>query len=346
MHHPHVLFILRDVNAPSNDYLSTAASGVAVSSRMIAQGIRDFCDASIAAVSEESEIDYILSKHPQATHVVIETLWVTPQTIRGLCEKYSDKQWLIRDHSESCFRVLEPNAFGWILSYLDSGVKVLCNGKGLDDLYAMASGAGYSTDLVGWGPNLYPVSQEDVEIRHNNTSIARIGCFGSVRPMKNHITQALAAIRFATAMGVSVEFHINGYTIPGYVDPVLNNLRDMFMNMMNCSLIEHDWMSHDDFLGLLKTMDICSQVSFTETFNVVAADAVNGDVPIIVSKEIPWVGSYAVRSAQDVADIAEGYTTIWNEGFFCRRRRLRSQRKDLRNHNISAYDAWYRLLTY
>ena len=36
-------------------------------------------------------------------------------------------------------------------------------------------------------------------------------------------------------------------------------------------------------------MDIGLQVSFTETFNIVAADFVNNNVPVIVSEEITWV---------------------------------------------------------
>jgi len=33
-------------------------------------------------------------------------------------------------------------------------------------------------------------------------------------------------------------------------------------------------------------MDICMQVSFSETFNIVAADCIASGVPVIVSSEI------------------------------------------------------------
>jgi hypothetical protein len=33
-------------------------------------------------------------------------------------------------------------------------------------------------------------------------------------------------------------------------------------------------------------MDVCLQVSFTETFNIVSADAVANYIPIVVSDEI------------------------------------------------------------
>jgi len=36
-------------------------------------------------------------------------------------------------------------------------------------------------------------------------------------------------------------------------------------------------------------MDIGLQVSFSETFNIVAADLVNNNIPVVVSDEISWV---------------------------------------------------------
>ena len=50
-------------------------------------------------------------------------------------------------------------------------------------------------------------------------------------------------------------------------------------------------MSHDDFLKLVGTMDIGLQASFTESFNIVAADFVSKGVPILGSTEISWLPS-------------------------------------------------------
>ena len=36
-------------------------------------------------------------------------------------------------------------------------------------------------------------------------------------------------------------------------------------------------------------MDIGLQVSFTETFNIVSADFVNNNIPVVTSNEVEWV---------------------------------------------------------
>jgi hypothetical protein len=53
--------------------------------------------------------------------------------------------------------------------------------------------------------------------------------------------------------------------------------------------MEYDWLSHDEFIDLVQRMDLGMQVSFTETFNIVTADFVNNNIPVVVSKEVSWV---------------------------------------------------------
>ena len=169
--------------------------------------------------------------------------------------------------------------------------------------------------------------------------VVSIGCFGAVRLMKNHITQALAAIMFGDEADKTVHFHINSYDIPGYIDPVINNLREMFSKLTRHKLIEHGWMCRSDFLNLIRDMDIVSQVSFTETFNIVAADAMYQGVPIIVSDEISWVGDYAHRDPNSASDIARGYRSIYTE--WCRRNSLlQKQRRDMENFSNNALFIW------
>ena len=50
-------------------------------------------------------------------------------------------------------------------------------------------------------------------------------------------------------------------------------------------------------------MDVCLQVSFSETFNIVTADAVSCGVPVVVSKEISWVASKYFADPTNAADI-------------------------------------------
>ena len=57
----------------------------------------------------------------------------------------------------------------------------------------------------------------------------------------------------------------------------------------NHKLIEHSWCNHDEFIEIVKKMDIGMQVSFSETYNIVAADLVNNMIPIVVSDEIKFI---------------------------------------------------------
>lgn len=345
MPHP-VLFVLQDASAPTNNYTTTSTSGVATSTRLIAEALRDEgFDIQIAAVSKPEEIAHVVRVH-QPRMVIVETLWVDPKYFVDILKEFPDIRFAVREHSESCFRVLEPHAFGWIIDYLSMGIEVISNSaRSMNDVQYMAMAADVPPELSTWGPNIYPVPDEAKLCSRKDTKndVVHIGCFGAVRLMKNHITQALAAIMFGERVGKTVHFHLNGYDIPGYVDPVLNNLREMFAKFPRHKLVEHGWMDRETFLGVIRSMDIISQVSFTETFNIVAADAMYEGVPIIVSDEISWVGDYAHRDPNSAHDIASGYVTVWEERCM-RHLRLRRQRRDMERYSALALVEWFKRL--
>jgi len=79
----------------------------------------------------------------------------------------------------------------------------------------------------------------------------------------------------------------------------------MFQDQRNCFLVEHGWLPHSEFLELVASMDVMLQVSFSETFNIVSADAVVQKVPIVVSEEIFWASSFAVADFNSSEDICE-----------------------------------------
>jgi hypothetical protein len=142
-------------------------------------------------------------------------------------------------------------------------------------------------------PNYYPVNLFDKKNENFNKdkNLLNIGCFGAIRPLKNQLYQAVAAIEFANSINKKLHFHVNVARVENNGDPVLKNLRNLFINNPKHKLVEHSWLTHDEFIGLVRKMDIGLQVSFTETFNIVAADFVNNNVPVIVSDEITWVSN-------------------------------------------------------
>jgi|ERR1035437_1672557 hypothetical protein len=114
------------------------------------------------------------------------------------------------------------------------------------------------------------------------------GCFGAVRPMKNQLLQAMAAISFGNQIKKKINFHINNNRVEQKADGVLKNLKYAFKNTKH-TLVEHPWVDHDEFIKLVKKMDLGMQVSMSESFNIVAADFVWNNIPIVGSTEIYWL---------------------------------------------------------
>jgi len=109
--------------------------------------------------------------------------------------------------------------------------------------------------------------------------------------MKNHLLQAVAAMRIGDLLGKKTYFHINTKRMENRGEPVLKNLRNLFKGTDHV-LVEHGWMERDNFLAVARRMDLGMQVSFSETFNIVAADMISQDVPVVVSNEIEFVAPF------------------------------------------------------
>ena len=138
-------------------------------------------------------------------------------------------------------------------------------------------------------PNYYDLTDFFAEAGKRPDGWLDVGCFGAVRPLKNHLVQAVAAIRFAEAKGVPLRFHINAGRVEQNGGQVLNSIRSLFRELPSYyQLIEHPWHSYENFIKLVRTMDIGLQVSLTETFNIVSADFTRCHIPIVVSESVSW----------------------------------------------------------
>lgn len=299
-------------------------------------------EAKVVEVADNNCIDREVTAY-RPTHVIIEAFWVVPEKFDVLKPLHPDVQWIVRDHSETPFLANEGIAFGWTVDYLRRGIEVMCNApRAVSDMAVVAMGCGLNPSGITYGPNVYPVPRLCEMTPHKRkTDFIDIGCFGAVRPLKNHMTQAIAAIAFAETLGCTLRFHVNATRVEGQGSPVLKNLRELF-GRSDHELIEHGWMVHRDFLDVLRDIDILMQVSFSETFNIVAADAMAVSVPVLVSREIPWIGHYAHRDPTDAADMARGLYEIWNENQGERQNRLLRQRRDMEIYCARSAATWAR----
>lgn len=280
-----VLFILKK-RMSSHTGFNTISSGLLNSANFVHEMLlKNGIHSDLVEVKDNNSIDREVTKH-KPTHVIIEALWVVPSKFEILTKLHPNVKWIIRLHSDIPFLANEGIAIEWIYDYLKyENVEVSINSPRADREFEKVTGRKFI-----YLPNYYPVGFFNKNNKHpKDKNIINIGCFGAVRPLKNHLLQAFSAIEFADKINKTLHFHINNGRIENNGDPVLKNIRNLFKNQKRHKLIEHKWMIHDDFIGVIQRMDIGMQVSFSETFNIVSADLVNNNIPVVVSDEIPWI---------------------------------------------------------
>jgi hypothetical protein len=205
------------------------------------------------------------------------------------------------------------------VAYMKQGVTIASNSpEAYHDMGALADVFDLPHGLSAYLPNYYSCEKPKLnwcQVIHGakvnpENNVLHVGCFGAIRPLKNHVHQALAALKYAHQTGKTLFFHINASRVEGSAGPILRCLRSVFSHHPEHQLIEAPWMSHADFLDYSANMDVVMQVSMSETFNIVAADAVARGIPTLVSSEVPW--SHAVQRANphDVEDIVDSLERV------------------------------------
>lgn len=248
------------------------------------------------------------------THVFIEAIWVVPEKIKVLLKLYPKIQWYVRIHSKIPFISNEGIAIGWLREYGEiskvyKNFSIAANNEEISEAFYKC----YKIKIE-YFPNIYHPKHHnhhyDDEQENNhcheecNSQKINIGCFGSIRPLKNQLIQAMAAIAFGNQLKCSINFHVNGNRCEQNGDNVLKNLINSFKNTPH-NLICHPWLSHSDFVNLVKKMDLGLQVSISETFNIVAADFAWNNVPIVGSDEISWLDRRYKANPNSLSDITD-----------------------------------------
>lgn len=291
-----ILFICKKRQLYGQPTYALGSSGLFNSTRFVAEAL----GADLVEVVDNNDIDREVTK-AKADAVVIEALWVVPEKFHILKKLHPKVRWFIHLHSDIPFLAIEGMAFDWLNKYVLQGVGILANCKNAFSALKEVLGE----DHVVYLPNIYPSkglrSEAFQEIR--STTQVHVGCFGAIRSMKNQVTQAIAAIKFAREIGKVLVFHINAGRIETEGGNVIKNLRALFEGRTDAMLIEHPWMTHEQFIKLLKCMDIGLQVSLSETFNHVTADMVSVGLPVVVSNQVPWISGLSVADCASVDDI-------------------------------------------
>ena len=275
-------------------------------------------EADIGVLVDGNSIDRaVVSYDP--THVFIEGLWVTPAKMRELMAlgHHSGRKWIVRIHSDIPFLATEGIAEEWIAEYLHDGVIVAPNdAHAFDQLKwqfenLASPPAGTLEELLVYLPNCYPTADFMPIKTYVDSPEIHIACFGAFRPLKNHLNQAYAALKFAEKLGKKLVFHVNNRLDSGG-QPVAKNIEGLFNSLdpTVAQLVIHGWEDRETFIASLRQCDLLMQVSMSETFNIVAADALLAGIPVLLSKEIVWAFPLTA-DPQDVTDIVKKLELTW-----------------------------------
>jgi len=210
---PRTLFILkyRHQSGGSKTLLKHSGlfnSAMFVHEMLLANGY----DSRLVQVIDNNEIDRQVTLNKPDV-VIIEALWVVPEKFEVLRKLHPNVKWIIRLHSELPFLSNEGIAMDWINRYVvQPNVFVSANSERAQrDLskYLAAHANTELKDKLVYLPNYYPTSKNAVGSKlFVNGDTINVGCFGAIRPMKNHLLQAAAAVQYAEKHGLRCNFHI------------------------------------------------------------------------------------------------------------------------------------------
>lgn len=294
-----VLFVLKR-GGYGNKY-GYGSTGLFNSSKFVVDMLNDNgIEAKEVVVTDNNDIDReVFTFKPDV--VFIEALWVVPEKFDILKKLHPRVRWVVRVHSDIPFLANEGISVDWIFGYLARDVEVAFNDhKTFKSFRAIDQKPG-DYPKIAYLPNFYPVRNHGGSHKHRID--LHIGCFGAIRPLKNQLTQAVAAIKYADSVCRTLRFYVNATRLEGGGENIIKNLRALFANTQH-ELVEVPWLNRADFLKLLRQMDLAMCVSFTETFCIVAADAVSVDVPLVCSDQVPWATGLSIVKPTEVAEIA------------------------------------------
>lgn len=277
----------------------------------------------------------IRASNPKPTHVVIGAPWLPTLDLQVLVFRNPGIQFAVVCHSNVGFLQADPTAITNFREDLDleQGAPNFTAGGNSERFVSWIANA-YSRPCA-WLPNLYflPTDPPRRNGWHGGCR-AKIGVFGALRPLKNHLSAAAACLDIANDLHIEIDFYINvGRVEGGYT--VLRSLEAMLDRSPTVKLIKEPWHHWPRFTHLIRSMDILMQPSFTETFNMVTADGAAEGIPSVVSEAIDWAPKSWLADVDDPSDIARvgkqllGNPRAGDEGF-----------RALTAHNAKGLAAW------
>jgi hypothetical protein len=268
-------------------------------------------EAKVVEVRDNNDIDREVTQY-QATHVFIEALWVVPEKFDVLIPRHPKVKWFVRLHSNVPFIAGEGMAINWIVRYFAVAIKykqfkVATNSEKM--VYDLEHTFG---ETVVYAPNIYkPGDYANIlSTKPPIPNVVDIGGFGAIRTLKDQLIQAMAAVTFAKNLKAQLNFHMNYDRVEIHGEGIFKNIKTLLASTGN-RLVIHPWLEHPQFMVLVRQMDLGLQVSFSETFGIVAADFVHANVPVVGSPEITWLNRAYKADPTSMEDIVHHLQNAW-----------------------------------
>ena len=239
---------------------------------------------------------------PRPTHVVLAAPWIPTHDVAAMAAEFPEVRFVVVSHSCVGFLAADPHAIRLLRETADlqlstHNVFVGGNSRKFTDWATEAWGV-YAVYL----PNLYNLAETFPQHdRQWKGGPLRLGLFGANRPLKNFLTGAAATVELARRLRVPVELLLSSGRNEGGNTRALDEMTE---NIANVRVTRTGWLSWAAFRRLLRTVHLVFQVSYTETFNVVTADAIAEGVPVVASDAIDWVPRWWQARADEPLDVA------------------------------------------
>jgi hypothetical protein len=339
---PHLALFFKDFAA----WIRSSCVGLNVAGYTTAQVLREEgFDVSVFPVRDNVDIVNDIDKYNETheerlTHVVISAPWLSKFDLEALVKHFSEIKFVVLSHSNVGF--LQADA---------QGVRLLREYIRMSAHYPNLRIGGNSHRFVNWLkraydyssavllPNLYPNGACGGKVGVAD-SVLKVGIFGAARPYKNFMTAAAAAVILHRHLGREVEVHMSC----GGEEDVFNiheSINQMFDGVEGVKIVRHRWDFWDNFIRLVREMDILLQVSYTESFNMVTADGISVGVPSVVSPAIAWAPDSWKADPDDALDVARVATQLLHDRSYAVRAGVRA----LREHNRASTRFWCDFLT-
>jgi glycosyltransferase involved in cell wall biosynthesis len=244
-------------------------------------------------------------KAQPADQVIISAPWIPIADLQSLSNEFSETHFAVTCHSNVGFLQADP-----------SGVKLVRDTLDLSMATHNIRLAGNSRRFCHWMeftfggrcyylPNLYYLDGPPPRTQaFSGSGTLRIGVFGAVRPQKNLMSAAGAALEIARKMRVPLELWFSAGRAEGGGEVIMAAIQQMVAGLPGVTLKQNGWQSWPQFRKTVAHMHLLLQPSYTESFNMVTADGAAEGVASVVSEAIDWAPDDWKADVDDVLDIS------------------------------------------